>query len=202
MSCLGKMLCQEYTKNVRGCVFLFRDVWKMRKLKIMSDDVPMASGDLLGVNDLQDGVKAFCKAEGLDAPRFWIFPPDGYYICHAISLHLNGKDGRNEYDANVVFVLKDFSARENRDMEANRLRCMFADFGEPIVLISKIAERADNQHLFFKSLGLSRVPVTWSDHHQNGYEVYMKGELEKSSFMNLMERVGNIGKFIFSRSTK
>lgn len=149
--------------------------------------------------DILDRVKAFCREEGLEPPRFWIFPPDGYYICHAVSLHLNGKGRWNEPDANVVFVLKDFSVRENRDMEANRLRCMFQELGEPIVLISKIAERAVNQHLFFKSLGLSKMSVTWSDHLQ--YEVYTKGELEEGSLMNLIERLEPIGKIIFSRLT-
>ena len=36
----------------------------MRRLKIMSDDVPMACGDVFGMNDLQDRVKAFCKEQG------------------------------------------------------------------------------------------------------------------------------------------
>lgn len=97
----------------------------MRRLKIMSEDVPMSSGDIFGVNDLQDSLKAFCREQGIEAPRFWISPPDGYYICHAVSLHLKGKDRWEEFDVNVIFVLKDFSTRDNREMEANRLRCMF-----------------------------------------------------------------------------
>ena len=44
--------------------------------------------DPFGIDDLQDRLKTFCKEQGLEAPRFWIFPPDGYYICHAVSLHL------------------------------------------------------------------------------------------------------------------
>ena len=160
----------------------------------MSKDVPIAEGDLFGVNDLQDRLKAFCKEQGWEAPRFWIFPPDGYYICHAVSLHLKGKDREEVFDATVLFVLKDFSTRENREMEANRLRCMFEDLGEPIVMTSKIAESPSNQQRFYKSIGLIKMPVTWSDQHQNEYEVYAKGHLEMGSFVNLMERVEYIGK--------
>ena len=160
----------------------------------MSKDVPIAEGDLFGVNDLQDRLKAFCKEQGWEAPCFWIFPPDGYYICHAVSLHLKGKDREEVFDATVLFVLKDFSTRENREMEANRLRCMFEDLGEPIVMTSKIAESPSNQQRFYKSIGLIKMPVTWSDQHQNEYEVYAKGHLEMGGFVNLMERVEYIGK--------
>ena len=67
---------------------------RLRKLKIMSEDVPMASGDVWGVNDLQDRLKAFCREQGFEAPRFWVFPPDGCYVCHAVSLHLTSKEKR------------------------------------------------------------------------------------------------------------
>lgn len=147
-----------------------------------------------GTDDLQDRLKEFCKEQGLEAPRFWIFSPDGYYICHAVSLHLNGKDRWEEFDANVIFVLKNFSTRENREMEAGRLQCMFEELGEPIVLTSKMAESPSNQQHFYMSIGLTQMPVTWSDHHQHEYEVYAKGELEMGSFVNLMERVEYIGK--------
>lgn len=165
----------------------------MCRLKIMSEEIEILK-ELFGVDDLQDRLKAFCKEQGLEAPRFWIFPPDGYYICHAVSLHLNGKDRWEEFDANVIFVLKDFSTRENREMEANRLKSMFKDLGEPIVMTMKIAESPSNLQRFYKSIGLTKMPVTWSDHHQNEYEVYVKGELEMGGFVNLMERVEYIGK--------
>jgi len=162
----------------------------------MSDDVPIACGDEFGVCDLQDRMKAFCSEQGLEMPRFWVFPPDGVLICHAVSLHLTGKDRWEEFDAHAVFVLKDFSARENREMEANRLQCMFEDFGEPVVLTAKIAERPVNQQRFYESIGLVRTPVTWSDYHQNDYEAYVKGKLEMGGFVNLMEHVEYIGKEI------
>ena len=171
----------------------------MRKLKIMSEDVPVASGDVFGVNDLQDRLKAFCREQGLEAPRFWVFPPDGCYVCHAVSLHLVSKDKQFEYDARVIFKLKDFSGMENRDAEANRLRCMCEDLGEPIVLTSRVAENPNNQHRFFKGVCLTKTPVTWSDYHQNEYEVYVKGQLIMDEFASLMERIEYIGKEIVCR---
>lgn len=162
----------------------------------MSNDVPMTCGDVFGVNDLQDRLKAFCREEGLDAPRFWIFPPDGCYVCHAVSLHLVSKDKQFDFDARVIFELKDFSGMENRDAEANRLHCMLEELGEPIILTSKVAENPDNQHCFFKSVGITKIPVTWSDHHQNEYEVYVKGQLIMDEFASLMEWVEYIGKEI------
>ena len=67
---------------------------------MQEDPVPII--DPLGMNDLQDRLKAFCRDQGLKAPRFWIFPPDGYYICHAVSLHLNGRDRWEELDTHQV----------------------------------------------------------------------------------------------------
>jgi hypothetical protein len=165
----------------------------MRILKIMSEEMEIPK-DPFGTDDLQDRLKAFCREQGLEAPRFWIFPPDGYYICHAVSLHLNGKDRWEEFDTNVIFVLKDYSMRENREMEANRLKRMFKELGEPVVLTSKMAESPSNQQRFYKSIGLTKMPVTWSDQYQNEYEVYAKGKLEMGGFVNLMERVEYIGK--------
>lgn len=167
----------------------------MRKLKIMSEDVDI-SKDPFGVDDLQDRLKTFCREQGLEVPHFWIFPPDGYYICYAVSMHLNGKDRWEEFDANVIFMLKDFSLRDNRDMEAGRLKSMFVNLGEPIVLTSKVAEVLGSQQRFYKSIGLTKMPVTWSDDFQNEYEVYTKGQLEMGGFVNLMERIEYIGKEI------
>ena len=79
----------------------------MRRLKIMRDDVPMACGDEFGVNDLHDRLTVFCKEQGLEMPRLSIFPPNGVYMCYAVSLHLTGKDRWEVFDANVVYLLKD-----------------------------------------------------------------------------------------------
>ena len=168
----------------------------MRRLKIMSDDVPMASGDVFGVNDLQDRLKAFCREHGLEPPRFWIFPPDGFYICYAVSLHLNDNDRCEQFDAHVVFMLKDFSTRDNREMEAGRLQCMFEELGKPILLTCKVAERPDHQQRFYKSIGLDMMPVRWQDDSQNDYEVYVKGNMVMDAFASVMDRVEFIGKEI------
>ena len=114
-------------------------------------------------------------------------------------MHLAGKGRWVEYDAKVFFVLKDLSGMENREIEENRLHCIFEDLGEPIVLTAKVAESPDSQRQFFKRVGLTKIPVTWSDHHQNIYEVYTKGHVEMGGFVMLMERVENIGKEIIYR---
>ncbi len=152
------------------------------------------SGDVFGVNNLQDRLKVFCREHGIEAPTFWVFPLDECYVCHAVSLHLNGMDRWEEFDANVIFVLKDFSEREDRKIEAGRLQCMFEELGEPVLLTAKTAERPDCQQRFYKQVGLTKAPVTWSDEELNVYEVYVKGQLEMGGFVNLMERVEYIGK--------
>lgn len=166
----------------------------MRRLKIMQED-SFSSIDLLGMNDLQDRLKMFCKEQGLDVPQFWIIQPDGYYMGYATSLHLSGKDRWEEFDANVIFLLKDFSDRENREAEERLLNHMFEELGEPVVLTVK-AVASPRQQQFFKHVGLMKMPVTWGDDHQNVYEVYTKGHLEMGGFVNLMERIEYIGKEI------
>ena len=63
-------------------------------------------------------------------------------------------------------------------------------------MTSKVAESPSSQQRFYKSIGLTKMPVTWSDHHQNEYEVYVKGQLIMDEFASLMERVEYIGKEI------
>ena len=135
------------------------------------------------MNDLQDRLKMFCKGQGLDVPQFWIIQPDGYYMSYAVSLHLSGKDKWEEFDAKVIFLLKDFSDRENREAEERLLIHMFEELGEPVVLT-------------VKAVASPRMPVTWADYQQNEYVVYAKGKLEMGGFVNLMERVEYIGKEI------
>jgi hypothetical protein len=72
---------------------------------------------------------------------------------------------------------------------------MFEDLGDPVVLSIKADESA-NQQNFFKSLGMVRIPITWSDNSQTDYEVYTKGHLEMGGFAMLMERVEYVGKEI------
>ena len=166
----------------------------MRRLKIMQED-SFSSNDLFGMNDLQDRLKKFCKEQGMDIPQFWIIKPDEYYMSYAVSLHLSGKDRWEEFDAKVIFVLRDFSDRENREVEERLLNHMFEEIEEPIVLTIKEVE-SPNQLRFLKGIGLMKMPVTWSDTCQNVYDVYAKGNLEMGGFVNLMERIEYIGKEI------
>lgn len=166
----------------------------MRRLKIMQED-PISFNELFGMNDLQDRLKMFCKNQGLDVPQFWIIKPDDYHMGYAVSLHLSGKDRWEEFDAKVIYVLRDFSDRENREVEERLLKHMFEELGEPIVLTVKEVESL-NQQRFFKEIGMMKMPVTWSDSNKNDYAVYAKGNLEMGGFVNLMERIEYIGKEI------
>lgn len=170
----------------------------MRRLKIMSDDVPMASDDVFGVNDIQDRLKAFCREQGLEMPRFWVFPPNGVYMCYAASLHLKGEDKGEVLDAKIIFMLGNLSEIGNLEALENRLNCVLAELGEPIILTAKANETLGQQQ-FFKGVGLMKMPVTWSDNHRNEYEVYTKGQLEMGCFVTLMEHVECIGAEIVYR---
>ena len=153
----------------------------------------MDISDPFGMNDLQDRLKTFCREQSLDVPQFWIIQPDEYYMGYAASLHLSGKE--EEFDATVVFLMKDFSERENREAEERLLNHMFEELGEPVVLTVK-AVASPNQLRFFKHVGMMKMPVTWADYQQKEYVVYAKGKLEMGGFVNLMERVEYIGKEI------
>lgn len=126
----------------------------------MSDDVPMACGDVFGVNSMYDNLQAFCKEQELDMPRFPVFPPNGVMMCYAVSLHLKGKDKGEILDAQTVFTLKSLSEIGDFDALANRLRCVMADLGEPIILTIK-ADETHGQQQFFKGIGLMKMPVTF-----------------------------------------
>lgn len=187
---------------VVNCQFFFDRVNSyMRRLKIMSDNVSMACGDVFGVNDLQDRLKAFCRELGMEMPRFWVLPtePDGCLVCHAVSLRLTGKGNWKDVEASVVFMLMDFSTMDNREVEANHLSSMLKDLGEPVVLTSKVAEMPNHQQRFYESVGLVKMPVSWEDNVQNEYEVYVYGNMEMDSFAYVMEQVEYIGKEIVYR---
>ncbi len=160
----------------------------------MSEDIDIPR-DPFGVDNLQDRLRTFCREQSMDTPQFWIIQPNGYYMGYAVSLHLSGKDRWEEFDAKVIFLLKDFSDRENREAEERLLNHMFEELGEPVVLTIK-AVASPLQQRFFKGVGLSKMPVTWADYQQNEYVVYAKGKLEMGGFVNLMERIEYIGKEI------
>ena len=155
----------------------------------------MDISDPFGMNDLQDRLKTFCREQSMDVLQFWIIQPDGYYIGYAVTLHLSEKDRREEFDAKVIFLLKDFSEREDRKAEERLLKHMFEELGEPVVLTVK-AVASPHQQLFFKHVGMMKMPVTWADYQQKEYVVYAKGKFEMGGFVNLMERVEYKGKEI------
>lgn len=128
-------------------------------------------------------------------PRFWVFPPNEVFMCYAVSLHLKGEDKGEFWDASTIFMLKGLSEIGNRDALENRLRCIMANLGEPIILTIK-ADETLGQQQFFKGIGLMKIPVTWTDNHQNVYEVYVKGQLEMGCFVMLMEHVEHLGREI------
>lgn len=166
----------------------------MRRLKTMSEEIDVPR-DPFGTDYLQDKLKVFCKEQGLDMPRFWVFPPKGVYMCYAVSLHLKGKDKGEVLDANTIFMLKSLNEIGNIDALENRLNCIMVDLGEPIILTIKADETLGQQQLF-KGIGLIKMPVTWSDNNQNVYEVYVKGKLEMGCFVMLMEHVEHLGREI------
>lgn len=167
----------------------------MRRLKNMTDDVPMVSGDVFGVNDMYDNLQALCRERGWDMPRFWAFPPNGVMMCYALSLRIKVKDQWEEYDAQTVFMLKSLNEIGNLDTLQNRLSCMLKELGEPIILTIK-SDVASRQRQFFKGNGLMEMPVTWTDNGHNVYEVFVKGQLIMDEFVTLMEHVEYIGKEI------
>ena len=87
--------------------------------------------------------------------------------------------------------------RENREMERSKLEIAFRDLGEPVVLTTRVPEgpsRQRNNLDFYRSVGMTRMPVTWEDEAQREYEVFVKGHIDMGPFANLMERVEYIGK--------
>lgn len=166
----------------------------------MSEDVPVATAKDFGYVDLQDRLQAFCRLQGLEMPRFWVFPPNRVMMVYAVTMHLNGNDRWEEFEANAFFLLKTLHEIGNNEALENRLRAIFSDLGEPIVLTVS-ADDANCQQPFFKGVGMVMMPVTWQDDIGNMYEVYVKGKLEMGGFVNLMEHVEFIGKEIVCRDS-
>lgn len=145
----------------------------------------------------------------MDAPEFWIINPDRYIdseggclMPYAAVLRLSGKDRWEEFEASVIFLLTDFSERENREMERSKLEIAFRDLGEPVVLTTRMPEglsRQRNNLDFYRSVGMTRMPITWEDEAQHEYEVYVKGRIDMGPFANLMERMEYIGREIVYR---
>ena len=161
------------------------------------------------LNDRLDALKVFCGEQGMDAPEFWMINPDRYVdpeggclMPYAAVLHLSGKDHWEEFEASAIFLLTDFSERESREMEQSKLEIAFRDFCEPVVLTTRVPEglsRQRNNLDFYRSVGMTRMPVTWEDEVLHEYEVYVKGHIGMGPFANLMERLEYIGKGIVYR---
>ena len=180
----------------------------MRRLKIMPEDYEPHK-DPFGMDALYDALSAFCKEQGMDMPQFWIIEPDkflepegGCLMPYAAVLHLSGKDRWEEFEASVIFQLTDFSDRENREMERSKLGIAFKELGEPVVRTTRLPEslsRQTNNLNFYRSAGMTKMPITWEDEAQRAYEVYVKGHIDMGPFANLMERVEYIGREIVYR---
>ena len=180
----------------------------MRQLNIMTEDYNPPV-DPFGTDRMTDALKVFCREQRMDAPEFWIINPDRYIdpeggslMPYAAVLHLSGKDRWEEFEARAIFLLTDFSERENREMERSKLKIAFRDIGEPVVLTTRMPEglsRQRNNLNFYRSVGMTRMPITWEDEAQREYEVYVKGQLDMGPFANLMERVEYIGREIVYR---
>ena len=161
----------------------------------MSDDVPMACGDVFGINDMLDRLKAFCRVQGLEVPIMRLIEVDGVLMPYAVPMHLMRNDQMCQYDVEVVFLLVDFPDKEDREAEACRLRVIAEEFGRPCLLTTR-AVFSPRQDSFYKNLGFMKMPVTWSDDADREYEVFVKGQLDMGSFVSLMEHVEYIGKEI------
>lgn len=145
--------------------------------------------------DRLDRLEVFCREQGIERPMMRLIDVDDVLRPYAIPLHLSGKDRWEEFDAEVIFLLRDFPERENQEAEKCRLSVMAEEFGIPCLLTTKAAfsPRQDNHYWKF---GFMKMPVTWSDNAGRVYEVFLKGQLDMGAFANLMERVEYIGKEI------
>ena len=99
----------------------------MRRQKIMTGDYNPPV-DPFGTDRMTYALKVFCREQRMDAPEFWMINPDRYIdheggclMPYAAVLHLAGKDRWEEFEARAIFLLTDFSERENREMERSKL---------------------------------------------------------------------------------
>lgn len=146
--------------------------------------------------DRLDRLEVFCREQGIEHPMMRLIDVDDVLRPYAIPLHLSGKDRWEEFDAEVIFLLRDFPERENREAEECRLSVMAEEFGIPCLLTTKAAFSPRQDNYYYWKFGFMKMPVTWSDNAGRVYEVFLKGQLDMGAFANLMERVEYIGKEI------
>ncbi len=145
--------------------------------------------------DRLDALDAFCREQGIERPIIRLIEVDDVLRPYAIPLHLSGKDRWEEFDAEVIFLLRDFPERENQEAEECRMSVMAEEFGIPCLLTTKAAFSPWQDNYYWK-FGFMKMPVTWSDNAGRVYEVFLKGQLDMGAFANLMERVEYIGREI------
>lgn len=68
----------------------------------MSDDVPMACGDVFGINDMLDRLEVFCREQGIEQPVMRLIEVDGVLRPYFIPLHLVKNDQMCQYDVEVI----------------------------------------------------------------------------------------------------
>jgi hypothetical protein len=92
-----------------------------------------------------------------------------------------------KFEADVLFIIG-----EHRNNEAKLLGKILEELQEPVVLTVPLADSTNLQRLY-KSLGFTLIPGRWTDQNEREYEVYVKGQMNMGGYVNLMERVENIG---------
>ena len=116
---------------------------------------------------------------------------------YAVAQHLTGNELWEAYDADAVFVLKDYAGLENREAEKDCLNILLREqTGRPVLLTRRMPEEAEcqqNNRRFYEGIGFQVMPVRWADRAGREYEVFMKGRMEMGGFAALMERVEYIG---------
>lgn len=158
----------------------------------------MASGDVFGVYDMLDALRAFCREQGMEMPLVRLIEVDDVLRPYAVPLHFVKNDQMDQFDAEVIFLQRDFPERVDREAEACRLSVMAEEFEMPCLLTTR-ATYSPQQDNFYKSFGFMKMPVTWSDVGGREYEVFLKGQLEMGSFVSLVEHVEYIGREIVYR---
>jgi hypothetical protein len=128
-------------------------------------------------------LKMYCREHGYDNPKFW---PADYMDDYAVSFHMTGNDQREEFKANVVFLLG-----KHRKNEAKLLGYILKKLQEPIVMNVPLADSTNVQSIY-KSHGLTLMPGRWTDKNEEEYEVYIKGSMKMGGWANMMTRVEGI----------
>ena len=77
--------------------------------------------DPFGTDRMTDALRAFCEEQGVEMPMVRLIEVDGVLMAYAVPQHLVKNDLMNQIDVDVIFLLRDFPDREDREAEACRL---------------------------------------------------------------------------------